>query len=49
MNQDEDSDELALTSLLTEIISKTITQKLAKSDPEFKVFKEHAERGVGYF
>jgi|DEB19_MinimDraft_2_1074335.scaffolds.fasta_scaffold89912_1 hypothetical protein len=24
-NQDEDSDELALTSLLTEIISKTIT------------------------
>ena len=48
-NQDEDSDELALTSLLTEIISKTITQKLAKTDPEFKVFKEHSERGVGYF
>lgn len=38
-----------MTSILTDIISKTITQKLAKSDPEFKIFKEHADRGVGYF
>ena len=36
-------------SVLTEIISRTITQKLSKTDPEFKVFKEHTDRGVGYF
>lgn len=35
--------------MLTDIISRTITHKLNKQDPEFKVFKEHAERGVGYF
>ena len=47
--QDDDSDEQALESMLTDIISRTITHKLNKQDPEFKVFKEHAERGVGYF
>ncbi len=35
--------------MLTDIISRTITHKLNKQDPEFKVFKEHSERGVGYF
>ena len=35
--------------MLTDIISRTITHKLNKQDPEFKVFKEHPERGVGYF
>ena len=47
--QDDDSDEQALESMLTDIISRTITHKLNKQDPEFKVFKEHPERGVGYF
>jgi len=47
--QDDDSDEQALESMLTDIISRTLTHKLNKQDPEFKVFKEHPERGIGYF
>ena len=35
--------------MLTDIISRTLTHKLNKQDPEFKVFKEHPDRGVGYF
>lgn len=46
---DDDSDELALESCLTDIIGRTLAHKLNKQDPEFKVFKEHPERGVGYF
>jgi len=49
MPMDEDSDELALENLLTDIIGRQVAAKLNKQDPEFKVFKEHAERGVGYF
>jgi len=49
MQQDEDSDEQALEAMLTDIISRTLTHKLNKLDPEFKVFKEHPERGIGYF
>jgi hypothetical protein len=26
-----------------------LTHKLNKMDPEFKVFKEHHDRGIGYF
>ena len=47
--QDEDSDEVALLSVLTDIIGRQLTHKLNKTDPEFKVFREHSERGVGYF
>lgn len=46
---DDDSDEQALEMLLTDIIGRTLTHKLNKQDPEFKVFKEHSERGIGYF
>ena len=46
---DDESDEQALESMLTDIISRTLTHKLNKQDPEFKVFKEHPDRGVGYF
>lgn len=46
---DEDSDEQALEQILTDVISRTLSNKLNKMDPEFKVFKEHPERGVGYF
>ena len=46
---DDDSDEQALETMLTDIISRTLTHKLNKQDPEFKVFKEHPERGIGYF
>ena len=47
--QDDESDEQAIESVLTDIISRTLTHKLNKQDPEFKVFKEHPDRGVGYF
>ena len=40
---------MALESCLTDIIGRTLAHKLNKQDPEFKVFKEHPERGVGYF
>ena len=46
---DEDSDEQAFEQVLTEIIGRVITNKLNKIDPEYKVFKEHSERGIGYF
>ena len=46
---DDDSDELALENMLTDIIGRVISLKLNKTDPEFKVFKEHPERGVQYF
>jgi len=44
--QDDDSDELALENMLTDIIGRVISLKLNKTDPEFKIFKEHHERGV---
>lgn len=47
--QDEDSDEQSLEQILTEVIGRTLTHKLNKIDPEFKVFKEHPDRGIGYF
>jgi hypothetical protein len=47
--QDDDSDEQVLEAMLTDVISRTLTHKLNKLDPEFKVFKEHSERGIGYF
>jgi hypothetical protein len=31
------------------VIGRTLTHKLNKMDPEFKVFKEHHDRGIGYF
>lgn len=38
-----------MEQILSEVISRTITNKLNKMDPEYKIFKEHAERGVQYF
>ena len=46
---DEDSDELALENMLSDIVGRTLANKLNKQDPEYKNFKEHPERGVGYF
>lgn len=31
------------------MIGRNLSNKLNKMDPEYKVFKEHPERGVGYF
>lgn len=38
-----------LDQILTDIISRTLSNKLNKMDPEYKVFREHPERGIGYF
>lgn len=46
---DEDSDEQAVEQMLADVVGRTITNKLNKMDPEYKVFKEHPERGIGYF
>ena len=45
----EESEEQALEAYLTDVIGSTLTHKLNKQDPEFKVFKEHPDRGIGYF
>ena len=47
--QDEDSDEQSLEQIMADVIGRTLTHKLNKMDPEYKVFKEHHDRGIGYF
>ena len=49
MPQDEDSDEQSLEQIMADVIGRTLTHKLNKIDPEYKVFKEHQDRGIGYF
>lgn len=34
---------------MADVIGRTLTHKLNKIDPEYKVFKEHQDRGIGYF
>ena len=46
---DEDSDEQTVDQILTDVVGRTIANKLNKMDPEYKIFKEHPERGIGYF
>jgi len=38
--QDEDSDELILENILSDVVSSTLANKLNKNDPEFRNFKE---------
>lgn len=44
--QDEDSDELILENILVDIIGKNLANKMSKSDPEYKTFKENIENVV---
>ena len=37
---DEDNDEITFDSVLSDIIHTTLAKKMAKTDPEFKNFKE---------
>lgn len=47
--QDEDSDELILENLLVDIVGQNLANKLSKSDPEYKNFKENYDKVVQYF
>lgn len=46
---DEDSDEMLLDNVLTDIIGQVLANKMSKSDPEYKNFKEAYDRVVPYF
>lgn len=46
---DEDSDEAALENVLTDIIGQVLANKMSKSDPEYKSFKESYDRVLPYF
>ncbi len=46
---DEDSDEAALENVLTDIVGQVLANKMSKSDPEYKSFKESYDRVVPYF
>ena len=47
--QDEDSDEMALENVLIDVIGQVLANKMSKSDPEYKNFKEAYDRIVPYF
>jgi len=47
--QDEDSDELVLENILSDIVSSTLANKLNKNDPEFRNFKEQIDKSTQYF
>ena len=46
---DEDSDELILENVLVDIVGQSLANKMSKSDPEYKNFKENYDRVVPYF
>lgn len=46
---DEDSDEMQLDSVLTDIVGQVLANKMSKSDPEYKNFKEAYDKVVPYF
>lgn len=48
-NQDEDSDEMLLDNVLIDIIGQVLANKMSKSDPEYKNFKESYDKVVPYF
>ena len=45
----DDSEEVRLESVLSDILCSNLTHKLSKGDPEFKVFKENYDRVIPYF
>jgi hypothetical protein len=47
--QDEDSDELTLENILVDIVGQNLAEKMSKSDPEYKNFKESYDKVVSYF
>ncbi len=47
--QDEDSDEMALENVFIDVIGQVLANKMSKSDPEYKNFKEAYDRLIPYF
>ena len=47
--QDEDSDEYVLDNILVDIVGQNLVNKMNKSDPEYKNFKEHYDKVIPYF
>lgn len=45
----DDSDEVKLDSVLIDIVSTNIANKMSKSDPEYKIFKENYDKVMNYF
>jgi hypothetical protein len=45
----DDSDEVKLESVLVDIVSTNIANKMSKSDPEYKIFKENYDKVLEYF
>lgn len=45
----DDSDEVKLDSVLIDIVSTNIANKMSKSDPEYKIFKENYDKVLNYF
>lgn len=46
---DEDSDEMLLETVLVDVVGQVLANKMSKSDPEYKNFKEAYDRVVPYF
>lgn len=46
---DEDSDEMLLESVLIDVVGQVLANKMSKSDPEYKNFKEAYDKVVPYF
>ena len=46
---EEDSDEMLLDNVLTDIVGQVLANKMSSSDPEYKNFKESYDRVVQYF
>jgi len=46
---DEDSDEMVLDNILVDVIGQVLANKMSKSDPEYKNFKEDYDNVVPYF
>jgi len=47
--QDEDSDELILENIFVDIVGQNLANKMSKSDPEYKNFKESYDKVLPYF
>jgi hypothetical protein len=45
----DDSDEMGLDVILQDVVGQTLSNKMSKSDPEYKTFKESYDKSVEYF
>lgn len=45
----DDSDDMKLDTVLSDILCNNLTVKMSKGDPEYKLFKENYDRVIPYF